>query len=94
MKIETAQKLLAEAVAITGHVPLYGEKRTYEVRELKGADPSGHWITGCPTERLTGYVRIPRSGQVQFMARIKAIIKDKDAISAKRADLLAQARER
>jgi hypothetical protein len=69
MKIETAQKIVREAAEIAGHVPLYGERRTYEVRELKGADESGSWITGCPTSSMMGYVRIPKRGQAQFIAR-------------------------
>jgi hypothetical protein len=94
MKIETAQRLVAEAVAIAGHVPLYGEAATYEVRELKGADKKGSWITGCPTRDMMGYVRIPKRGQAQFIARVRDIIARREAILADRAERLAMARER
>ena len=60
-----------------------------EVREIKGNDPNGAWITGCLTASLMGYVRIPRSGQVRFMARVRDIIARKDEILAARAKVLA-----
>lgn len=94
MKLETAQRLVADAAQIAGYVPLYGERQTYEVREIKGADDSGAWITGCPTASLSAYVRIPRRGQTQFIARAKDIIARKDAILADRAERVAAALDR
>ena len=91
MKIETAQRLVAEAAEILGYVPLYGETTTYQVREIKGMDDSGSWITGCPTASMAGYVRIPKRGQAQFIARVKEIIARKDIILAERKARVAVA---
>ncbi len=81
MKIEQAKALLAEAVAIAGCVTLDG----YEIRELKGVDGTGRWITGCPTRTLMGYVRIKRSGQAAFVAACRAVVAHRDEIVAHRA---------
>lgn len=62
MRVETARQLVAQAAEIAGCVPLYGERGTYEVREIRGVDERGAWITNCLTSSLMGYVRIPKGG--------------------------------
>jgi hypothetical protein len=88
MTIERARILLAEAVAINGHVPL----DEYQIRALKGLDDQGRWITGCPTRSLAGYVRIKRgAGQATFLRACRAILAHRDEILQRRAETLAAA---
>lgn len=94
MKLETAQALIRQAAAINGHVPVYGETATYEVRAIQGVDAQGAWITSCPTATLRAYVRIPRRGQAAVIARAKTIIAREAEIRAERAARLQAALDR
>jgi hypothetical protein len=94
MKMETAQRLVAQAANIAGFVPLYTERGVCEVREIKGEDHRGAWITNCPTSNMMAYIRIPRSSQVRFVARARDIIARAGEIRAQREALRLEAMER
>lgn len=78
-------ELIAEAIAINGHIVIHGSRGKYEIRSIRKDTESSDWITDAriPTN-LSEFVRIRKANQPLVMDQVRYIIANKDSILAKR----------